>query len=416
MNATVRGMFDGAASAQGHAGLATMDGAVAIAVVLDPSHRATTAYGHDRVVQAGAPVLREILEHLGHLDDVVVRSDLGWLIRISGESDPARFVYRLRDVLGPHLIELDGETCVVETSMGVAIGSDLPSVSSAVELDRYADAALATALQCRFRVTYADARMRDSVVGAVDLARRLKQSADSDFFVMYQPLVRLADRHIAGYESLLRWRTQDGIVTPDRFMSVAESTSMIVPLGRRTISQAIATLATRISPGLGTEAFVSINLSDQQLFDTTVTDYIGRLVAEYGVAPQQIWVEVRENEMIQLDTLASRTIERLHELGCRICIDDLGSGFSALSYVRDLPIDVLKVDRSLIGRLIDNGPDRALVRAICEVARATGIVTVAEGIEDADVLPHLTDLGFDLGQGYFFGRPGSSPDVFGGVA
>ncbi len=177
-------------------------------------------------------------------------------------------------------------------------------------------------------------------------------------------------------------------------------------IGRHAIGEAIRDLATDISDlAGGEEAFVSLNLSAQQLSDDGLACFLDGLIRDHGVDPARVWIEVREDQVIRLETSAARTVNALHDLGCTICVDDLGAGFSALRYVRDLPVDVLKVDRTLIAQLVHSHSDRAVVRAISEMAAATGLRMVAEGIESDDVLGVLTELGFDYAQGFFFGRP-----------
>lgn len=385
---------------------------IVLSVAIDPMRCAVTAYGREAVVFAAGQVIDRIYRGFGVEAEFVRRSSLECQIRIGGHPDRAEFIRKANGILGAHVVETREHTYFIETCIGVAIGADLPSGPTADNLVEYADAALCSALSRRFIVAYAGPTVAESVRGDVDLACRMKLSDDEDFFVVYQPLVDLPDRRVLGYESLLRWRTPEGIVSPDVFMTVAESTSMIVPLGRRSIREAVSALATDITPRHGPDAFISINLSTQQLYDQGIADYVVGLVDEFGVRAQQIWIEIRENEVINLDSIAADAIEQLHLAGCRICVDDLGSGFSALSYLRDLPVDVLKVDRSLIARLVDDGGiNRSVVQAICDMARAAGIQTVAEGVEDAALLPELASLGFDVGQGFLFGRPADSPSA-----
>lgn len=397
--------------------LAEPDGGSELAIVLeiDAQHWSVAAYGYERAARVAVNVMDRVQSRL-HADEFVQRSDFGGVARFRSAIQRAELRPLLADVVGVHLIDLDGNSYVMDVSMGVALGSELPQVVSFAQLTEFADAALCMALRRRSKVAFADAEVLDMLRDRVDLTQRLKHSADDDFVLVYQPLVSVPDRKVLGFESLLRWRTPGGVLAPDAFMSVAEDASLIIPIGRRAIGQAVAALASEITPRFGSEAFVSINLSGQQLLDDGIAAYIGQLIDEHGVNAEQVWVELRENAVIQVDSVAAQNIESLHDLGCRICVDDLGSGFSALSYARDLPVDVLKVDRSLVADLDSDTFDRSLVQAICEMAKALGIVTVAEGVENERVVPELVALGFDIGQGYFFGRPGDPATVFDGAA
>lgn len=229
----------------------------------------------------------------------------------------------------------------------------------------------------------------------------------------YQPIVRLSTRETVGYEALLRWKTDDGVMTPGYFLEAFEETSLLWPVGRTVIADAVNELKRGIHKVLGDDGFVTINLSKRQLLDPDIVD-VFRRAADSGVDLAKVWIEVREDFVIRIESSAARTIEFLHDLGCRICIDDLGKGYSALSYVKDFPIDVLKIDNSLVAQVMTNDTDLAVVRAICDVANAVGIETVAEGIECDSVLPTLEQLGLDYGQGYYFGYPEPPEIAFGG--
>lgn len=390
-------------------------GEAAIVLRADPYHRAVTAYGRDVAVSLAAKMMASVRDQLKPTE-FTMRSAFECFLTLTWNGSRSELDDLLRRMPAAQLVDLDGRPEVIGATMGVAVRRDLPIAEPGDGLMAYADAALCTALRRRYKVAYADSSMLDTIRAEMDMVRRLRVSGDDSFFVVYQPLVELGDLQVRGFESLLRWRTPDGVVSPDAFISVAESSSLIVPIGWHSIRQTIATLATDITPRFGSQTCVTVNLSGQQLLDTQIANYIGGLIEEYRVDPAQVWVEIRENQVISLDSSAAHAVEQLHDIGCRICIDDLGSGFSALSYVRDLPVDVLKVDRSLISNLVNDGYDRAVVEAICEMAKAMGIVTVAEGIESPEILAKVTALGFDIGQGYLFGRPDVPLVAFGGVA
>lgn len=278
-------------------------------------------------------------------------------------------------------------------------------------LVRAADAALCVALESRRRMAVAGPGSNTRLEDDLDLAVKLKASSERDFQQFYQPIVRVTDRVVAGYESLVRWVTADGVLLPGDFLAAAEHTSTIVPIGRHGVTQAVRALRESIEPLCGPEAFVSINLSRQQLLDATIVDHVVAEIDAYGVQPGQIWIEVQENEVIGFDTDAQHAVERLHDCGCVVCIDDLGSGFSALRYVRDLPVDVLKVDRALISQIARSATDLAVVRAICEIAETMNIATVAEGVEQSVDFSGVETLGFQFAQGIYFG----APEPFSGV-
>ncbi|MCK8613354.1 EAL domain-containing protein [Gordonia sp. C13] len=380
--------------------------ATVIAVSVDPYHRAVVAYGHRSAVSIAELFVEQVLMPISPRARFERRSDLQWLISLSADDGGHdALIDAARRKLGAHTVSDGDRSAFLDVCMGVAVSADLRAVSDETDLVRHADAALCVALTRRVHVEFAHPGMVRQISAEVDLAAWLTRSVERDFSVFYQPIVAMADRRVVGYESLLRWHTESGVLAPDAFLAVAEGISLLAPIGRHAIGEAIRDLAGDISEMAGEEAFVSLNLSGQQLSDEGLVRYIDGLIRDHHVEPSRVWIEVREDQVIRLETSAARTVNGLHDLGCTICVDDLGAGFSALRYVRDLPVDVLKVDRTLIAQLVHSHSDRAVVRAISEMAAATGLRMVAEGIESDDVLEVLTEFGFDYAQGFFFGRP-----------
>jgi len=378
--------------------------ATVIAVSVDPYHRAVVAYGHQAAVSIAERFVEQVLKPISPRARFERRSDLQWLISLSvDDGGHDALIDATRRKLGAHTVSDGDRSAFLDVCMGVAIGADLRADEA--DLVRHADAALCVALTRRVHVEFAHPSMVRQISAEVDLAAWLTRSVERDFSVFYQPIVAMADRRVVGYESLLRWHTESGVLAPDAFLAVAEGISLLAPIGRHAIGEAIRDLAIDITETAGDEAFVSLNLSGQQLSDEGLVCYIDGLIRDHRVDPARVWIEVREDQVVRLETSAARTVNGLHDLGCTICVDDLGAGFSALRYVRDLPVDVLKVDRTLIAQLVHSHSDRAVVRAISEMAAATGLRMVAEGIESDDVLEVLTEFGFDYAQGFFFGRP-----------
>ncbi|WAC56751.1 EAL domain-containing protein [Gordonia sp. SL306] len=381
-------------------------GTTAIAMAADPYHRAAVAYGRAESALIADRFVDEVLRPLSPTANFERRSAFEWLIWLPPtEPGLEGLVSAVRGSLSSRRLEMGGVACFLDICAGVAVSADLPSVATSDALTQFADSALSTAITRQHNVVFADPTTPVRIREDVEIATRLSRSDDNDFVLHYQPIVTLPDRRTVGYESLLRWNTEAGLLSPDAFLSVAEETSLIVPIGRHAIGEAVRALSSEIVPAIGEEAFVAINLSAQQLWDSAIGTYTQELVDTNGVEPGQIWIELSENEAVGLGTPAALAVQQLHEIGCIICVDDLGSGFSALRYVRDLPIGVLKVDKNLVDQIPDDASSRALVHAICDVAQATGVTMVAEGVEDEAIIPELQELGFDFAQGYLFGRP-----------
>ncbi|MEE3851303.1 EAL domain-containing protein [Gordonia sp. LSe1-13] len=378
----------------------------AIAVAADPYHRAAVAYGQSESAQIADEFVDQVLRPVSPAARFEKRSAFEWLIWLSA-SDPGLggLIDAARGNLESRRVEHDGVARFLDVCMGIAVGAELADAVTVAAITDCADAALSTAIVQHQTVVFADSMAPEQIRKDVDIATRLSGSDGNDFVLHYQPIVTLSDRRTVGYESLLRWNTEAGLLSPDVFLAVAEDTSLIVPIGRHAIDDAVRTLATEVAPTIGDSAFVSLNLSAQQLWDSTIVTFVQERIEANAVEPERVWIEIRENEAVDLGTPAARAVQQLHEIGCTICIDDLGSGFSALRYVRDLPVDVVKVDKTLIDGVLDDSASGAVVHAICDVAQSTGIGMVAEGVEDQELVPALTELGFEFAQGYLFGKP-----------
>ena len=382
---------------------------VVVAVLADPQRRACAVFGREQTEAAARTVVSRLADRMGPDVGLDARNRFEWLLRLPQGPGVDAMLVALQAGLSASTVDVDGVRIFVDFAYGISSGSVSGVSVSGVGADRLvqaADAALCLALESQRRMAIAGPEIYERLEGDLDLAVRLTSSSEADFRQFYQPIVRMADGATVGFESLLRWITADGVLLPGDFLTVAEQTSAIVPIGRNGVTQAVRALHESITPMWGPDAFVSINLSRQQLVDETIVDHVVTEIDKYGLGPGQIWIEVQENEVIDFDTEAQRAVERLHESGCTISIDDLGSGFSALRYVRDLPVDVVKVDRALISAIADDPADRAVVRAICEMAETMDISTVAEGVERKADFDSVVELGFQFAQGIYFGAPG----------
>ena len=388
---------------------------IVVAILADPQRRACAVFGREQTEAAARTVVSQLVETLGPDVGLDTRNRFEWLLQLPQGPGVDALLVALQAGLTATTAEVDGVSVFVDFAYGISSGSVSGASASGVGADRLvrsADAALCLALESQHRMAIAGPEIYERLEDDLDLAVRLTNSSQAEFRQFYQPIVRIADGATVGFESLLRWITADGVLLPGDFLAVAEQTSTILPIGRNGVTQAVRALHESIKPMCGPDAFVSINLSRQQLVDETIVDHVVTEIDKYGLGPGQIWIEVQENEVIDFDTEAQRAVERLHESGCTISIDDLGSGFSALRYVRDLPVDVVKVDRALISAIANNPTDRAVVHAICEMAETMNISTVAEGVEHHADFTGVEELGFQFAQGIYFGAPepfGSAP-------
>jgi diguanylate cyclase (GGDEF)-like protein/PAS domain S-box-containing protein len=224
-----------------------------------------------------------------------------------------------------------------------------------------------------------------------------------EFHLLYQPIVDVVTAEIVGAEALLRWsHTKHGEIMPEEFIAIAEETGMIVPISRWVLREACAEAARWRA--LGYPHFrIAVNLSARDFAEVDLADTVRDILEETGLPPTALEIEITENIMI--DDVALMTLRTLHGVGVRIVVDDFGVAYSALGYLKRLPISAVKIDRTFI-RDVDGDPqDRAIVRAIAALARSLDLEIVAEGIETASQWAFIGELNCERAQGYHFSRP-----------
>jgi len=242
------------------------------------------------------------------------------------------------------------------------------------------------------------------------LARRLgKAIADQTLELYFQPLTDLSSGILVGVEALCRWTDdQLGSIPPDKFIQVAEQTGQINELGRwvlRTACERAAAWASRP----GERPYLSVNVSPVQLRQPGFVDEVCDALHDSGLAPERLCLEITETAMVTDVEHAARTLLRLRELGIQLALDDFGTGHSSLTLLRNLPLHMVKIDRSLITGVATGAQDAVLVRLIVDAAHTLGLRVCAEGVEEAVQAQQLVALGCDTGQGWLFGRPSPGP-------
>lgn len=304
-------------------------------------------------------------------------------------------------------------SALVSASIGVAVAPERDE--TAEELLRHADAAMYRAKHAgRARWEVFDAELQCWVharrSAETDLDRALR---DGEFRLVYQPIVDLLTNEVNGFEALLRWdRPGHGLVSPERFIGTAEETGLIVPIGEWVIEEAIRQIA---SWTRGTArprpCHMSVNVSARQLGQPHLAEFVARAVRNAGIDPSCLVLEITESVLIDD---AARAIEQLHALervGVRLALDDFGTGYSGLSYLRRLPVHLVKIDRSFVSRVTETPADAAVVSAIVTLSHALGLTPVAEGVETAAQRAVLERLGCNLGQGYLWSKPVAPRDA-----
>ena len=237
-----------------------------------------------------------------------------------------------------------------------------------------------------------------------DLRRALERE---ELRVYYQPKVQLGTGKIVGMEALVRWEHPErGLLLPGEFIPLAEESGLIIPLGQWVLEEACRQAykwQTRYASNFPLRIFV--NISSRQFWHPELVQDVSRTLQKAKLKPNTLSLEITESSMMEDTPSTLVALHQLKRLGVKVAIDDFGTGYSSLSYLRRLPVDFLKVDRSFVSGLGKNSEDREILSAIVRLAHALRLKVVAEGVENAEQLAHLRELGSDLAQGYHFSRP-----------
>jgi EAL domain-containing protein (putative c-di-GMP-specific phosphodiesterase class I) len=249
-----------------------------------------------------------------------------------------------------------------------------------------------------------DAALRDHVVERLRVETELQHALETSELALYfQPVVSLTTGNIVGAEGLARWEhPARGLIRPDEFIHVAEESGLIVPLGGWVIHEGCQQLARWAKDDTTAARTVSVNVSARQLSDLvrTVRHYLSVTNAD----PRQLSLEITETALMGDVQAAGDVLARLRALGVQVWVDDFGTGYASLTYLRRLPITGLKIDRSFVAGLDTSSEDRAIVGGIIGLAHSLGLVALAEGVETEYQADRLRDLGCDLAQGYLWSR------------
>jgi diguanylate cyclase (GGDEF)-like protein/PAS domain S-box-containing protein len=307
---------------------------------------------------------------------------------------------------------IDGEALHAVASIGI---TTTPEADNADELLRQADLALYVAKGAgkgQWRRYQSD--LHSAMVERLELRSALDHAVNEGHFMLqYQPIVDLQTDVAIGFEALVRWHHPTrGTISPDEFIQVAEESGLIVPIGRWVLDQALHTIAQwqRILPP-GRLTYVSVNVSVRQFRAPGFVEQVRRSIEYAGVDPRNLMLEITETLLMRDDEQIWTDLDTLRELGIRIAIDDFGTGYSSLGYLRQRPIDVLKIDKSFIDDMVESPQQLALVSGIVSLAQTLNLTVVAEGIETAEHRALLARLGCPLGQGYLFSRPVSATEA-----
>ncbi len=301
--------------------------------------------------------------------------------------------------------QIDKNELTTSISVGVAVypedGADFET------LLKKADMAMYRAKEAgRNTYRFFNEDMNDDTTEQITMHAGLRRALAHDQFVLYyQPQIEISSGTLIGAEALIRWQHPDlGLVSPARFIPVAEETGLIVEIGDWVLREACREAARWKEAGMH-EPVVAVNLSALQFKRGDIEQSVVRALNESGIDPGMLELELTESILIRDTDIVLATVKRLKLMGIKLSIDDFGTGYSSLSYLKRFEVDKLKIDQSFIRDLATDSEDAAIVRAIIQMARSLGLRTIAEGVEDKRVLDLLRIYHCDEAQGYFHGRP-----------
>jgi diguanylate cyclase (GGDEF)-like protein len=300
---------------------------------------------------------------------------------------------------------LEGDIVFISCSIGVAVASD--ESGSPAALLRNADTAMYRAkLKGPGHCEVFRGGMHTQAVERLRLDSRLRQALErEEFTLVYQPIVSLATGRPQSAEALIRWQhPEQGLLSPGRFMSVAEDVGLSIPIGRWALATACRAAKSWHREGAPI-VYVSVNVSAEHLLSPGFVDLVESLLLENGLGPEALGLELVERSLAHERDLTIRVLGRLLDLGVRVAIDDFGTGYSSLSYLKDFPVNAIKIDRSFVLGLGNDSRDGAIVSATVTMARGLGLGVVAEGVETEQQLDALARHGCDAVQGFLLSYP-----------
>nr|WP_246344772.1 EAL domain-containing protein [Conexibacter arvalis] len=319
-----------------------------------------------------------------------------------------RLADRLHAALVAPLVHPDGSEHVVSATLGVALAR---AGSVAADAIRRADSALYDAKRTGVPTRLYSSELRRRATAQLQLHGALRRAlAREEMHLAYQPVLDLVDGGIVAFEALMRWdNPQLGRVPPSRFIPAAEETGLIIELGDWALAAAAA--QGRRWADLGAPVAVAVNISSRQLADAALPARVERIVADAGLDPEYLVIEITETALIEHDEQAARSLSALSDLGAAIALDDFGTGYSSFARLRRLPIGIIKIDREFVAGLGADPDADAIVTAMVGLAQGLGLLVTAEGVETPEQLSALSELGCTHVQGHLLGRPQSAAEA-----
>jgi diguanylate cyclase (GGDEF)-like protein/PAS domain S-box-containing protein len=390
----------------------TLEPVALLVMDLDQFKEINDALGHDHGDRLLIELSRRLQDLLGATAEVVARlggDEFAVLLTTPGDLDTAgRAAVAIRDAL-EQPFHLGGISLQVNASIGIAVYPE--HAVDGETLARRADVAMYTAKRTGGGVAVYAPEHDQSSIRRLSLLGELRRAIAEDELVLhFQPSVDLATGEVLAAEALVRWmHPVHGLMPPGEFIELAEVSGSIQALTRWVLERAVTTVRAWFDEGVSLP--VAVNLSVRNLYDLDLPVWLGQLLADHGVDASMLILEITESVLMDDPTYAMEVMGKLKALGVATSIDDFGTGYSSLAYLKNLPIDELKIDRSFVGTMVTDGSDLTIVRSIIDLSHNLGLDVVAEGVEDAETLAQLAEMGCDRAQGYYLSRPVPSEEL-----
>lgn len=385
---------------------------------LDRFRALNDTFGHDTgdgIIKTVALRLQLLCESAGPVTLARIAGDefVIFIPQIATAYQPVRLCYQIQRLLLQPLV-IDGVSLEIYTTISVVIGGN--EYKTVEDVLRCADFAMSKAKKLNKRIQVFSQRMYQEALETLAIQRDLPSAIRNGAIKpVFQPIVDCSNGEVIGFEALARWQHErQGPISPSRFIPMAEESNLIVELGEQVLQQACqfmqqvnAMRAARQLPPLS----VHVNFAAHHFSSMTLPDNLRATLAQSGLAPDQLVIEITESMLIERPAESIKRMKQIKELGVKLALDDFGTGYSALNTLCQYPLDIVKLDRSFVLRLMDGQQGEALVRAIINMAKDLNLIMVAEGVETEAQMQKIKELGVNEIQGFYYHRPMAAADV-----
>lgn len=333
-----------------------------------------------------------------------------FIILLTGVDEASAIASRVASALTAPF-EVKGHVLTTSCSIGISMFPD--DGDNGETLIKYADQAMYCAKESgRNAFRFFSAEMNRQITERAALENDLRRAVENEeFFLVYQPQIVTASGELAGFEALIRWRhPQLGLVPPDKFIGIAESTGLILPIGEWVINTACIQARKWLDEG-HLYVPVAVNVSAVQFRQAEFCEVIKRALANSGLPPEYLELELTESLLLTNQDVVFSVLKQLREMGLSLAIDDFGTGYSSLAYLKQFHVNKLKIDKSFIREITTNSDDAAIATAIIQMAKSLNLTVIAEGVEDKSQFDFLRAQKCDEIQGYYISKPGSASEI-----